>query len=148
MYSSTRWTGIALLRIYVGVVFAIHGAQKLFGMGPAATANAFAHMGIPAPAVSAWLVIFAEFFCGLALVFGFLTRLAAIPIVIDMLGAILFVHGRKGFFMQDGGFEYPLMLLIAGLTLVLTGPGAMALDSVLPWGFDRVERGPLLRRVA
>jgi putative oxidoreductase len=122
---------ITLIRLGVGALFVAHGAQKLFTIGPAATAGGFAHMGIPAPTLSAWLVIFAEFFCGLAVFFGFLTRLAAIPIVIDMAGAILFVHGKKGFF-GPSGFEFPLMMLIASLAIVIAGPGLFAVDNLLP----------------
>jgi putative oxidoreductase len=139
---------LAMLRIYVGLVFLIHGWQKLFSMGPKLTTAVFTQIGIPAPALSAWLVIFAEFACGLALIVGFLTRLAAIPIVIDMLGAIVFVHIKKGFFIQNNGAEYPLMLLVAGLTLMIAGPGAFAIDNILPWGIEKADRGTRLRRAA
>lgn len=138
---------LTLLRVWVGLIFVLHGGQKLFVMGPAATAGMFAKIGIPLPGVSVWLVIFAEFFCGIAVLLGLFTRLAAIPIAIDMLGAIMFVHGRHGVFAQNGGFEYPLTLLIASVVLVWAGPGPYAVDNLLPQRGTDVSGGPV-RKVA
>jgi putative oxidoreductase len=107
----------------------------------------FSQMGIPAPALSAWLVIFAEFFCGIAVLLGLFTRLAAIPIAIDMLGAIIFVHAKHGLFVQNGGFEYPLTMLVASLALVIGGPGLYAIDGLI-FG-ERDSGAPTeIRRVA
>jgi putative oxidoreductase len=122
--------GIALLRAVVGIVFLAHGSQKLFSYGFAGVAGFFAHAGIPVPAVSAVVVTLVEFLGGLALLLGIGTRVAALLLALDMLGAIVFVHGKAGFFLPTG-FEYALTLLVANLGLLLAGPGAAALDNAI-----------------
>src|SRR5205085_12645539 len=84
--------GIALLRVVVGIVFAVHGGQKLFVFGLNNVAGMFAHFGIPA--FLAPVVALVEFVGGLALIFGIGTRVAAALIAIDMLGAIALVHAK------------------------------------------------------
>lgn len=119
--------GITVLRLAVGFVFAAHGAQKLFLYGIGATTHAFAQMGIPLATVAAPLVAFVEFFGGLALIVGFATRVASALLAINMLGAILLVHLKGGFFLPTG-FEYAFTLLAANAGLVLGGPGVLAVD--------------------
>jgi putative oxidoreductase len=84
-------------------------------------------MGLPAPMVSAILVTAAEFGCGLMLVLGLFTRLAAIPLAITMVVAWATVH-RHAFFLQNKGAEYVIVLLAATVALALSGPGAVSLD--------------------
>jgi putative oxidoreductase len=127
--SSAPW-GTTILRVIVGVVFLVHGSQKLFSFGFAGVTAFFTHAGIPLPAVSAPIVTLVEFLGGAALLLGVGTRIAALLLVCDMLGAILFVHFKNGFFMPSG-YEYALILLAANLSLVLTGPGAASLDGVI-----------------
>jgi putative oxidoreductase len=127
---SHQQLGIAILRIIVGIVFAAHGAQKLFVYGLAGTSGAFAKMGIPMPGVMGPLVALVEFFGGLALIIGLLTRLAALGLAFDMVGAILLVHLAGGFFLPTG-FEYALTQLGATIALALAGPGALAADHAL-----------------
>ncbi len=119
--------GIALVRFAVGLVFLIHGSQKLFIYGFGGVTGAFAHMGIPLAGVSAVVVTLVEFLGGLALILGVFTRWAALLLAIDMLGAIAFVHGRNGYFLPQG-FEYALTLLLANAGLAFAGSGAYALD--------------------
>ena len=123
-----RSCGLAVLRAVVGIVFLVHGSQKLFTFGFHGVAGMFGSMGIPLPAVSAVVVTLVEFLGGLALILGIGTRVAAALIAIDMVGAILFVHGKHGFSMQNGGYEYPLTLLAANVCLMLAGPGSLALE--------------------
>jgi putative oxidoreductase len=127
---SHQQLGIAILRILVGIVFAAHGAQKLFVYGLAGTSGAFGKMGIPMPGVIGPFIALLEFFGGLALVIGLLTRLAALGLAFDMVGAILLVHLAGGFFLPTG-FEYALTLLGASLAIALAGPGALAADHAL-----------------
>jgi len=121
---------LALLRAVVGIVFIAHGYQKLFQFGIHGVAGMFGQIGIPMPLLSAYLVTFTELFGGIALLLGFLTRVAAIPVAFNMLVALLQVHLKGGFFLP-AGFEYVLVLLVANIALITGGGGAFALDNVL-----------------
>lgn len=125
---SQQQLGIAVLRIIVGIVFTAHGGQKLFVYGFAGVAGAFAKMGVPMAGFMGPFVALLEFFGGLALIIGLLTRLAALGLACDMLGAILLVHLAGGFFLP-AGFEYALTLLFACICLMLAGPGSLSVDS-------------------
>ncbi len=125
----TEWA-LVVLRVAVGIVFAVHGAQKLFVMGLPGVAGSFGRLGLPAPALTAVVVTAVEFFGGAALMVGWRTRIAAALLAIDMLGAILTVHVWQGFFLPKG-IEFALTLLAATVALVLGGAGGAALDGVL-----------------
>ena len=133
-------TATVILRSVLGVVFFAHGAQKMLGWfggyGFSGTMGYFtgtAHI----PAVFAFLAIVAEFFGGLGLMFGFLTRIAAFGISVNMLVAIATVHGPFGFFMnwtgaQKGeGFEYHLLVLAMTAFLMIRGAGGYSLDRAI-----------------
>jgi putative oxidoreductase len=132
--------GTTILRLVLGVVFFAHGAQKMLGWfggyGFSGTMGMFTNaMHIPAPL--AFLAIAAEFFGGLGLIFGLLTRIAAFGIFCNMVVAILTIHHRFGFFMnwagtQKGeGFEYHLLVLAITAFLMIRGAGAASLDRLL-----------------
>jgi putative oxidoreductase len=127
---SRQSVALGLIRFFVGLVFVIHGAQKLFVFHYAGVVALFQHIGIPAPGISAGLAITAELVGGLFLMTGLYTRLASTAVAFVMLVAILQVHLHAGFFAQSGGFEYPLTLLVANLGFVLAGGGAFALDNL------------------
>lgn len=116
-----------LLRLILGVTFLIHGGMKLFG-GLEGTAKFFAMMHIEPAYPMAIVVGCFEFFGGLLVLLGLLTRLGAFMIVCVMSGAILTVHISHGFLTQNGGFEFPLALLVIALSLMLTGGGKMSVD--------------------
>jgi putative oxidoreductase len=118
--------GLTIVRLIAGIVYLMHGGQKIFTYGLHGTAGAFAKMGIPLPGIAGPLVAIVEFVGGLCLLFGVFTRWAAILLALDMVGAIVFVHGRNGFFLPRG-FEFALVMLGVNLLLALAGPGAAAL---------------------
>ena len=130
---------LTMLRVVLGVVFFAHGAQKLLGWfggyGFHGTMGFFQQMGMPAPVVL--LIICTEFFGGLGLIVGLLTRIAALGIGVEMIGAIFLVHLPNGFFMnwagtQKGeGFEYHLLAIATAGALLLRGSGAFSLDRTL-----------------
>ena len=120
--------GITVLRLVVGIIYTVHGLQKLVVYGFAGVSKNFAALGLPFPDVSAVVVTLLEFIGGLLLIAGLFSRPAAVLLAIEMLVAILAVHLKAGFFLP-GGFEYPLALLAADIALALTGPGAFALDA-------------------
>jgi putative oxidoreductase len=130
----------AVLRLVLGVIFFAHGAQKLLGWfggyGFTGTMGFFTGL-LHIPAVFAFLAIVAEFFGGLGLILGFLTRVAAFGILSNMVVAIAMVHGQFGFFMnwtgaQKGeGYEYHLLVLAATVLLIIRGAGAASVDRLL-----------------
>ncbi|MBI3329696.1 MAG: DoxX family protein [Nitrospinae bacterium] len=129
-FSQWQGWGITILRVVVGIVFVMHGGQKLFSYGFSGVAQALGQAGIPAPMLSGVMVTAVEFLGGLALLLGLFTCWAAILLAINMLGAIVTVHWQAGFFLPMG-FEFALTLLAANVTLALAGPGAASLDMAL-----------------
>jgi putative oxidoreductase len=137
--STSNDVALTILRLVLGVVFFAHGAQKMLGWfggyGFHGTMGFFEHMGLPAPV--ALLIICTEFFGGLGLIVGLLTRIAALGIGIEMIVAIFMVHLPNGFFMnwfgnQKGeGFEYHLLAIAAAAALLLRGSGAFSADRAL-----------------
>jgi putative oxidoreductase len=119
--------GLAVLRVAVAAVFINHGRQKLFVYGFAGVTGAFTQMGVPFPGVMGPLIGLLEFFGGIALVAGFLTRLLGVAFAFDMLGAILLVQLKKGF----SGYEFEFLLLAASVALFLTGAGRFSVDAQL-----------------
>jgi putative oxidoreductase len=139
LMATSNDVALTTLRVVLGVVFFAHGAQKLLGWfggyGFHGTMGFFEHMGMPAPV--AFLIICTEFFGGLGLIVGLLTRIAALGIGVEMIGAIFLVHLPNGFFMnwagnQKGeGFEYHLLVIAVAAALLLRGSGAFSLDRAL-----------------
>ena len=116
---------LLVLRVIVGVIFAAHGAQKLFGAfeGPGLAKTVETMGGGLLP----YLVTVGEFFGGLGLIFGFLTRFSAASLIVIMIGAIAMVHGKNGLFQSAGGFEYNLALIGLLVPLFLCGPGRLSI---------------------
>jgi putative oxidoreductase len=129
-----------ILRLVFGVIFFAHGAQKMRGWfggyGFTGTMGFFTGV-LHIPAAFAFLAIAAEFFGGLGLIFGLLTRVASFGIFCNMIVAVAMIHGRFGFFMnwtgaQRGeGYEYHLLLLATSAFLMIRGAGAASIDRLL-----------------
>lgn len=124
MRTTSTSIGLTALRIVLGVVFIAHGAQK-FAQGIPNVAQGFSGMGVPLADVAAPLV------AGLVLlVLGVATRVVGVLLAVDMVVAGLLAHASSGFYSQDGGFEYVLVLAVGSLVVALTGPGRFSLDAV------------------
>src|SRR5438552_3752478 len=98
---------LLVVRVVVGVIFAAHGSQKLFGAFDGPGLSKVVEMMGPI----GYLVTIGEFFGGLGLIVGFLSRFSAASLIVIMIGAIATVHGKNGFFLDHGGFEYCLALI-------------------------------------
>lgn len=121
--------GLLVLRLALGAVMIAHGYQKIFG-GMPQLMQMLQHMGIPA--WMGYLTVAAEFGGGILLVVGFLTRLAALAIFIDMVVAIIKVHLHNGLFSKNGGFEFPMVCGAIAFSLIWSGAGPIAMDWL--WG--------------
>lgn len=128
-----QWT-LALVRAATGLLLVPHGAQKLFGWfggrGLAETAAFLAKSGYPASTVLAPAIGLLEFFGGIALAIGLLTRPVAAIVVAFMAGAVMF-HAPNGFFWTNRGFEVPLLWGIVALHFALAGAGPLSVDARL-----------------
>jgi putative oxidoreductase len=130
---------LTVLRLVLGIIFFAHGSGYFLGwfggFGFHRTIGAFAHLGIPAPL--AFVAMCAEFFGAIGLIVGFLARIAALGIMVNMVVAILHVNIRNGFFMnwfgrQKGeGIEYHLLVIAVGLAILIRGAGAFSLDHLI-----------------
>jgi putative oxidoreductase len=132
--SDAGWGPLAL-RLPIGIIFVAHGAQKLFGAfggyGLEGTGQFMASLGLAPGYVMALLAGSAEFFGGLALLFGVLVRPAAAALAFAMLVAIFSVHVDKGLFMANNGYEFALALLAASVSLLVSGAGRLSVDATL-----------------
>jgi putative oxidoreductase len=139
LFATSNDFALTVVRLVLGVTFFMHGAQKMLGWfggyGFHATMGTFTHLGIPAPL--AFLAICAEFFGGLGLLVGLLSRVAALGIMVNMLVAIATVHHVNGFFMnwtgqQKGeGFEFHLLAIALAIVVLIKGSGAVSIDRAI-----------------
>ncbi|GEM48504.1 DoxX family protein [Deinococcus cellulosilyticus] len=120
---------LTVLRVLIGIIFMAHGYQKFFEYTIPGTTGAFGQMGVPLAGVIAPVVATLELVGGLALVTGFLTRITAGLLALNMLGAMVLVHLKGGFFAPNG-IELPLSLMASTVALALGGAGAFALDGL------------------
>lgn len=135
--------GLLILRLGLGGIMLAHGLQKL-GVVPGgpgglqATIEWMASMGIPQ--WMAYLSVLAELGGGIALIIGFLGKLAAFGVAVNMSTAIYKVHIDQGFF-NPSGVEFPLALFVMATALLVTGMGAISLDGKIAAGMDRTIAG-------
>ena len=131
--SAVDWA-LLIGRIIVGGVFMAHGSQKLFGAFGGPGLSGVVQMMGPL----GYLVTIGEFFGGLGIIVGFLSRFSAAAMILIMVGAIAMVHGKVGFFMnwmgQQGGegFEYHLLAIAVLSSILIAGPGRFAIGRFLP----------------
>lgn len=134
LLTDSSFTSLAL-RLSAGTIFVAHGAQKLFGSfggyGLEGTGQWMASIGLEPGYLMALAAGSAEFFGGIALLIGLLTRPAALMLALTMLVAILTVHVPNGLFMDNGGYEFGLALLGISVALVFNGGGKLSLDRKL-----------------
>lgn len=116
-----------LLRVSLGILFLAHVGLKLFVFTIPGFVGFFASLGLPA--IAAYLTIVLEVVGGLALILGIYASWIALPLAVEMLGTIVFVHGANGwlFTNKGGGWEYPAFWAVALVVLFLLGDGAHAL---------------------
>lgn len=135
VFSSNNSVANVVLRVPVGIILAAHGGQKLFawfgGYGLEGTGQWMESIGLAPGFVMALLAGSAEFFGGIALILGLLTRPAAALSAFTMVVAIFSVHGSNGLFMSNNGYEFALALLAATVALAIQGAGSFSLDAVV-----------------
>jgi putative oxidoreductase len=144
--------GLLLVRLVVGTTLAAHGAQKLFGWfggpGLSGAGAGFEALGFRPGRRHALTAGAVEIAGGLLLAIGLATPLAAAIVASVMIVAAVSAHLPRGFFAQDGGFEYNLVLGVAGLAPAFTGPGALSADAVLGWQVAGGEWGAVALAIA
>jgi putative oxidoreductase len=119
--------GAMLLRLILGIVYIMHAYLALFIVGSAAMISDQIKYGVPFPELATWYLILAHGLGGILLVLGICPRWAALANVPAMLGALVFVHLKNGFWAHKGGYEYVLVLLVATLACAMIGGGALSL---------------------
>ena len=126
---------LLLIRITVGSTFLAHGSQKVFGLfgGPGLRNFAAWLTTLQVPHWLSYLAALSELIGGCLILLGIATELGALLIIPIMGGAIFLVHWNKGYFLQDGGFEYPLNLLLFAIAIIIGGPGKYALWDPFTW---------------
>lgn len=145
LLSTTGGYAALILRVPVGLILAAHGAQKLFawfgGYGLEGTGQWMASIGLEPGYLMALLAGSAEFFGGLALAIGLLTRPAAVVAAFTMLMAMFTVHIGNGLFMSNNGYEYALVLAVVSIALAVQGAGKLSLDALLANRLSGTQQG-------
>lgn len=119
--------GALLLRLILGVVYIMHAYLAVVVFGPSGMIAYQAKNGVPFPELATWYLILAHGLGGVFLVLGLFTRWAALANVPVILGALLFVHLKNGFWAFKNGYEYVLVLLVASIAVAMIGGGALSL---------------------
>ncbi|KQB55447.1 DoxX family protein [Pseudomonas endophytica] len=135
VFATRAGYGLTVLRIFIGIIFVAHGSQKLFGWfgggGLAGTAQWMESIGLAPGTLMALLAGGTEFFAGLALIIGLLTRPAALGLTFTLLVAIFSVHIHNGLFMANNGYEFALALLGGTLAVLIEGAGKLSVDRAI-----------------
>ncbi|MDB5264833.1 MAG: DoxX family protein [Parcubacteria group bacterium] len=120
-----------ILRVVTGLIFAMHGYQKLTMMGLPGVSGFLGSLGFPAAGFFAALLIAAELVGGLMLILGAYTHWVAKILAFVSVVAFFTVHITHGFFLAGGGYEYIILLFAAAVSLMITGPGKYSVDHKL-----------------
>ncbi len=135
LLASTAGYAPLALRLPISIIFMAHGAQKLFGWfggyGLQGTGQWMASIGMEPGVLMAFLAGSGEFFGGLFILIGLLTRPAAAVLSFTMVVAIVSVHIGNGLFLSNNGYEFGLALLAATVSLALSGAGKLSADRQL-----------------
>ena len=129
MFKNYPEVALLIVRVTLGSVFFLHGAQKVFGWFGGSGLEGFVKWcsTINIPIWMAYMAAFTEFASGVSLLLGLWAEVGALGAICVMTGAIYFVHLKSGYFAQNGGYEYALNLLLFSLAIVIGGPGKLAL---------------------
>ena len=132
---TTFSAGILVARLFLGLLMAAHGSQKLFGWfgghGLAGTGGFFESLGFRPGRLFATMAGLTEFGSGLLIAFGLLGPIGPALMLSVMIVAMISVHWHKGVFAGTNGVEVPLLYAVGAVALALTGPGLFSLDTVL-----------------
>ncbi len=126
-----RSTAFLVSRLILGFIFVMHGWQKLHTNGIGNTGSAFDAMGVPLPDLSAQYATWVELIGGILLIVGLFLPIVSILLILDMIGAIVFVHWDAGFWGGDGGYELPLALIAGLLAVGFAESGKAAIDNYM-----------------
>ncbi|MGX1739214.1 DoxX family protein [Corynebacterium flavescens] len=128
---AVRDAALLVFRAVLGIIFVAHGVDKMFMTGMDETIGQFSAWGVPQPQISAYLAALGEMIGGAFLVIGLLTTLVAGALALLAACALYFVHLDNGLFATDSGIEYPAVLVVSLLMIVVFGAGRASLDGVL-----------------
>lgn len=128
-----------IARVVIGVIFVAHGLQK-WTLGLGQVSAGFEQMGVPLPQAAAAFSTVVEVVCGVLLILGLAVRVAAVLLLIDMIGALVFVHAPHGVFIQDNGWELAAALGTAALLFLALGGGRIGIDGIINAVFKRRSR--------
>ncbi|MCG5219932.1 DoxX family protein [Streptosporangium sp. KLBMP 9127] len=130
MMDQARSVTLLLGRVAIGVIFFVHGWMKFTTMGISGTTSMFESIGVPLAGIAAPAVAVLEVVGGVALILGAALPIFGTLLALNMIGAIVFVHGSAGFAVDKGGYEFVLALAAASLVIGFSNGGALAVDSL------------------
>ncbi len=125
-----------ILRVWLGVIFLMHGWQKITVLGIQGVTGFLGSLHIPAPEVMAYILSYGELLAGILLIIGLCVHWASKFVVIVGIVAFVTVHMASGFYISGAtyGYEYNILWALVGLSLIMTGGGELSLDKKMKKG--------------